>query len=97
MTYLETVTDGAEIPWPDELPEDFYDRHGEPHTNGHRAHHDTEDTGTPDNGGRIQSATDTTDFGAIDGGTFIFDEPVDIPAIWGQTTAGSCGPKANPS
>ena len=36
MTYLETVTDGAEIPWPDELPEDFYEHHGTGHRAGQR-------------------------------------------------------------
>jgi hypothetical protein len=53
-------------------PEDFYDGGHKP--NGHR-----------DNGGRITEATaTTTDYGAVDGGTFIFDEPDTIPAIWGQ-------------
>jgi AAA domain len=54
---------------PKEQPEDFDDHH---------AGEWSQNTNYRDTG------ADTTDDDAIDGGAFIFDEPAEIPAIWGQ-------------
>lgn len=72
MTYVENV--GDDIPWPDEMPEDCYDDPRRP-IGQHR-----------DRGSRDQEGAESefADYGAIDGGAFIFDEPDTIPAIWGH-------------
>jgi hypothetical protein len=72
VTYVENV--GDDIPWPDEMPEDFYD---DPHKpiGQHR-----------NRGGSGQDGAESefADYGAVDGGAFIFDEPDTIPTIWGD-------------
>ncbi|BCP06112.1 hypothetical protein MINTM019_35680 [Mycobacterium paraintracellulare] len=48
--------------------------------NGYRP----DDPGPTEPGGNSLVSADTLDYGAIDGGSFIFDEPADVPAVWGH-------------
>jgi energy-coupling factor transporter ATP-binding protein EcfA2 len=68
-----------------EQPEDFEDHRvddwSQTTTNGWK-HADNGTEATV--GANTIPGPDALAFGAIDGGTFVFDEPVNIPAIWGQ-------------